>query len=269
MFTFKCLIDTYQIAWSFELVKSFHRILFIYQVESLKMKKSLLVLALAAAFAPTLAFAEAGDWVVRIRAADVVPDEKSKLGAVSAANGLGAFLGAGSHLTVDSNVIPELDISYYITKNIAAELILAVGTRHDVAIAGNSLGALGNQPLGSVNVLPPTLTGQWHFNPDQTIDPYLGAGVNYTHSFDNNLATTAVAPGLPIRIKQNMFGVVGQAGVDFNLPGGWLINADVKYVTMKTKVLVEATAAGAPGWTKIDSLKINPWVFGIGIGHKF
>lgn len=228
------------------------------------MKKSLLVLALAAAFAPTLAFAEAGDWVVRVRAAHVSPDESSKLGAVSAGAGLGAVIGPTAKLSVGNNTIPELDISYYVTKNVAVELILATGTRHDVSIVGNT-GALGNQPLGSVNLLPPTLTGQWHFNPDQTIDPYLGAGVNYTHSFDRNLATTAVVPGLPIKIKQNMFGVVGQAGVDVNLKDGWLINADVKYVTMKTSVLVDAGA----GFTKIDNLKINPWVFGIGIGKKF
>jgi len=226
------------------------------------MKKSLVVLALAAAFAPALAQAEAGDWVVRVRAADVAPNESSKLGAVSGAAGLVANISAGSALTVDNNVIPELDISYYFTKNIAVELILALGTRHDVNIVGNT-GALGNQNLGSVNLLPPTLTAQWHFNPDQTIDPYIGAGVNYTRSMDNGLATTAVA-ALPIRIERNMFGLVGQAGVDVNLKDGWLINADVKYVTMKTDVEVLAGT-----WTKIDDLKINPWVFGIGIGKKF
>jgi outer membrane protein len=41
---------------------------------------------------------------------------------------------ANAELRVDSNTIPELDLSYYITKNIAAELILALGTRHDVSV---------------------------------------------------------------------------------------------------------------------------------------
>jgi outer membrane protein len=236
-------------------------------VESLKMKKSLLVLALAAAFAPALAQAEAGDWVVRIRAVDVAPNESSDLGKISGGAGLGTpgagAINAGAELTVDSNVIPELDISYYFTKNIAAELILALGTRHDVNIAGNT-GALGNQNLGSVNMLPPTLTAQWHFMPDQTFDPYVGAGLNYTHSFDHSL--TANPGGIPIRIDRNMFGFVAQAGFDVNLKDGWLINADVKYVTMNTDVEAQL----APNtWTKIDDLDINPWVFGIGIGKKF
>jgi outer membrane protein len=230
------------------------------------MKKTLLVLALAAAFAPALAQAEAGDWVVRIRAVDVAPNESSDLGKISGDAGLGTpgagAISAGAALTVDNNVIPELDISYYFTKNIAAELILALGTRHDVNIANNT-GTLGNQNLGSVNMLPPTLTAQWHFMPDQTFDPYVGAGVNYTHSFDHNLTASGV---VPIRIDRNMFGFVAQAGFDVNLKDGWLINADVKYVTMNTDVEAQL----APNtWTKIDDLDINPWVFGIGIGKKF
>jgi outer membrane protein len=213
------------------------------------MKKTILAAALVAAFAPTFAFAEAGDWVVRARVVDVNPDVSSKLDTTTA-------LFPGSKLNVDDNVIPELDISYYITKNIAAELILALGTRHDVNIEGAA-----PAKLGSVNVLPPTLTAQWHFNPDQTIDPYLGAGLNYTHSFDKSLNLGAV----PIEVDRNMFGFVAQAGVDINLKDGWLINADVKYITMNTDVKANLGA----GFVKIDDLDINPWVFGIGIGKKF
>ena len=232
------------------------------------MKKSLLVVAMLSVFAPMLAQAEAGDIVVRMRVAYVNPDESSKLGSVSAAAGstYSNLMSADSKLSVGNNTIPELDISYYFTKNIAAELILATGTRHDVSIVSNS-GDLLNQPLGSVNILPPTLTAQWHFNPDQMIDPYIGAGVNYTHSFDRNLATTAVAAGKAIHIDQDMFGVVAQAGVDINLGSGWLINADVKYVTMNTNV--NLTLDNGATWTKIDDLDINPWIFGVGIGKKF
>jgi len=229
------------------------------------MKKTVVALLLAAAFAPTLAMAEAGDIVVRVRVANVNPDEDSKLGSQSAKVGLGAVLGAGSALAVDSNTIPEVDFSYYITKNIAAELILAVGTRHDVSITKNGLGALGNQNLGSVNLLPPTLTAQWHFLPDQTVDPYVGAGVNYTRSMDNSLATSKVVPGLQIRTERNMFGPAIQAGVDVNLKDGWMINADVKKVWISTDVKVNAGA----GYVKIDSLDLDPWVFGLGVGKRF
>ncbi len=234
------------------------------------MKKTLLAVALAAAvFAPIAAQAEAGDWVVRARAVNVAPNEDSKLGKTVNQNvGLGAtVMSPGAELAVSDKVIPELDISYYFTKNIAAELILAVGTRHNVSIQGDALATVGNQGLGSVNLLPPTLTAQWHFNPDQMIDPYVGAGINYTIMLDRNLKVSrGPLAGTKIKIDSDSWGPALQAGVDINLKDGWLINADVKYVWLDTDVKLN-TPAGA--WTKIDSLDINPWVVGIGIGKKF
>ena len=231
------------------------------------MKKSLLVVALLSAFAPVLAQAEAGDIVVRLRTAYVNPDEKSRLAETVNALVPGAMT-AGANLAVGNNTIPELDISYYITKNIAAELILAAGTRHNVSIVGDSVNLIGNQDLGRVNLLPPTLTAQWHFNPDQTIDPYIGAGFNYTNSLDRNLVFASGAySGDEIKIDRSMFGLVAQAGVDINLGSGWLINADVKYVDVNTDVKMRANSSAA--WVKIDKLDINPWIFGVGIGKRF
>ncbi len=62
-------------------------------------------------------------------------------------------------------------------------------------------------------------------------------------------------------------GTALQAGVDINLKDGWLINADVKYAWLDTDV--KAQLAPGAAWTKIDSLNIDPWVIGIGIGKKF
>ncbi len=233
------------------------------------MKKTLLVLALAGVFSPMLAHAEAGDWVLRGRVVHVAPNESSDLGSTVNANvGAGAtVMSPGAKLNVDSNTIPEIDISYYFTKNIAAELILAVGTRHDVSIKGDSLATVGNQALGSVNLLPPVLTVQWHFNPDSKIDPYVGAGVNFTRFMDRSLTFSSGAlNGTAIRLDSTSFGLAAQAGVDINLENGWLLNADVKYVQISTDVKAN-TAANT--WTKIDSLDIDPWVFGIGFGKKF
>ena len=229
------------------------------------MKKTLVALAVAAALVPSLAMAEAGDIVVRLRATHIAPDESSKLGVQTDATGLTSGTAAqlyGSstaELRVDSNTIPELDLSYYITKNIAAELILALGTRHDVTVTP---GAAAAKNLGSVNLLPPTLTAQWHFNPDQTFDPYVGAGVSYVRAMDNGLQAEA---GLPIRISRNSFGPAIQAGFDYNLENKWLINFDVKKIWFDTKV--EGNAGS--GWKKIDQLDVDPWVVSVGFGKKF
>lgn len=233
------------------------------------MKKTLLSLAVLAAISPTAVYAEAGDWVVRVRAVNVSPNEDSDLGKTLNAN-IAPVMSPGAELAVSDKVIPELDISYYFTKNIAAELILATGTRHNVRIKDDALATVGNQDLGSVNLLPPTLTAQWHFNPDQKIDPYIGVGVNYTLFLDKRLKVNKgpLAGSHKIKVDSDSFGFALQAGVDINLDNGWLLNADVKYVTLDTDVELKGpVTAGA--WVKIDDLDINPWVVGIGIGKKF
>ena len=227
------------------------------------MKKTLLAILMASAFAPAVAMAEQGDWVVRLRAANINPDEDSNLSATVGATTL------TGELTVDSNTIPEFDISYYVTKNIAVELILAFGSKHDVnltksALNGASTPAL-NENLGEVNVLPPTLTVQWHFNPDQMIDPYVGAGVNYTRFMDKNLKHSV---GGDIDVDRNSFGLALQAGVDINLKDGWLLNADVKKLWIDTDVHFSHGNGLFPK-RKIDSLDIDPWVFAVGFGKKF
>ena len=231
------------------------------------MKKSLIALAVAAALVPSLAMAEAGDIVVRLRATHINPDESSKLGektdATYSSGTAQAFYGdPHANLKVDSNTIPELDVSYYFTKNIAAELILALGSKHDVDVSSQNA---VNRKLGEVNLLPPTLTLQWHFNPDQMFDPYVGAGVSYVRAMDNGLSANTSSASYPIRIDRNNWGAALQAGLDVNLENRWLVNFDVKKIFVDTDVKLNYDGS----YKKIDNLDIDPWVVSIGFGKKF
>lgn len=205
------------------------------------------------------AYADDNPWMVRGRVLAVLPDEGADLSVGNAALAGGVDIG--------DQYVPELDITYFFTKNIAAELILAV-TPHDVdAVNVTVPGALDNATvdLGDVWLLPPTLTLQYHFDTGTQFKPYVGAGVNATFFFDEDQGS--VADGIDY---DPSFGGALQVGVDYDLdgqPGGWLLNADIKKVWINTDVTVDfSSALGATVDADVD---INPTVVGIGFGYKF
>ena len=205
------------------------------------------------------AYADDNPWMVRGRVIAVLPDEGADLSVGNAALAGGVDIG--------DQYVPELDITYIFTKNIAAELILAV-TPHDVdAVIVTVPGAHDNATvdLGDVWLLPPTLTLQYHFDTGTQFKPYVGVGVNATFFFDEDQGS--VADGIDY---DPSFGGALQVGVDYDLdgqPGGWLLNADIKKVWINTDVTVDfSSALGATVDADVD---INPTVVGIGFGYKF
>ena len=237
------------------------------------MKKTILNLSIAAVLLQPMIYindvnAEKGDFVVRVRATNISPDEDSDLyDETQKSTGLASTLygaNSGAELSVESNTIPEIDFSYYWTKNFATELILAIGSRHDVSVVGSS----GNidKDLGSVNLLPPTLTGQWHFRPDQSFDPYIGAGISYVRAMDNRLEDHV--NNLSIRIDRNRLAPVLQIGADINLESNWMVNVDLKKFWYNTDDETKG-AATSYNWVKIDDLDVDPWVSSIGVGYRF
>ncbi len=208
------------------------------------------VLALGVALTASSAYAadsgfrtkQAGDWLVRGRVASVIPSDGGDI-LTRAGN-----TDTGLDVTdVTTSVIPELDVSYFFTKNIAAEMIFGT-TPHKVK-------ATGGIDVGETWVLPPVLTLQYHFMPDNRISPYVGAGVNYTMFFgekDKDLS------GFKIH---GDWGWALQAGVDYALSGAWSLNLDVK------KVFVEPEARTST--LKVDDVNLNPWIVGVGVGYRF
>lgn len=215
------------------------------------MKTTLLAAAAAVAvtgFAAPTAFADQGDWLFRLRAITVQPDESADITPI------------GGDADIDTSVVPELDITYFFTDKIAAELILGV-TPHDVSAVGTSL---GDVDLGDVTLLPPTLTLQYHFNPDGQIRPYAGVGVNYTLFFDESLPSNTVLDSIDY---DPSFGLALQVGADYALNETWFLNVDLKKVWINTEVTVDGTTnLGAVVNADVD---IDPWIFGVGIGFKY
>ncbi len=186
---------------------------------------------------PAMAQEANSPWLVRVRGLAVIPDEDATVTPI------------GGSVAIDEAYVPELDISYFFTDNIAAELILAT-TKHDV------MATTGPTDLGDVWLLPPTLTLQYHFLPHDDISPYVGAGVNYTFFYNTNTPA-----GISIDYD-NSFGWALQAGADLKLTDHWVANIDVKKIFLDTDVSINGGAITA----KVD---IDPWIVGFGFGYRF
>lgn len=202
------------------------------------MKRQLVALAAVAALSPLAAQAQdSGDWIVRARAVSLSSENNDD---------------TGLDLSVNDKVIPEVDISYFLSPNLALELILTYPQKHDVKSAGAKIGSLKH--------LPPTLTAQYHFTGLSGWRPYVGLGLNYTHLSDVNW-DPEVEAALQPSLKKDSFGLAAQIGADVPVGGGWLLNVDVKKVQIGTEV----SSFGA----KVGDFKVDPWLVSVGFGKRF
>jgi len=182
----------------------------------------------------------AGHFQVRLRGAAVVPDPSATISI--------AGVNIGGTTKVSDSFVPEADLTYFITDNIAVEAI-AAATKHTVrnSVAGT---------VSSVWLLPPTITAQYHFDPNGPIRPYVGAGINYTVFYDPHSA-------LPNIGFKNSFGWTLQAGADVPVGDGpYFLNFDVKKVFIGTHIR-------AAGGVVQASARLNPWIIGAGLGLRF
>lgn len=199
--------------------------------------------------APAAAGSESGNFLVRVQGTVVDPDSSADVFAG------GPLVGADAE--VDTEVLPTLTLTYFLNKNLALELFCCFAK-----LEADGKGTLTGQDLGDFWVFPPALTLQYHFDNFGGFKPYVGAGVQYIHFFNEGRsgATSAVS-GARIDLD-DAFGFTLQAGVDISLGGGWYLNADVK----KTWIDTDASWKGTPVTADVE---IDPWIYSVGLGYRF
>lgn len=198
------------------------------------MKKTLLAAAALCALTSGSAMAQTeGPWLVRARAVHLDSANKDN-------TGLG--------LSINNKTLAEIDISYFFTPNIAAELVLTVPQKQDVtsSVAGY---------LGTLKHLPPSLLLQYHFTQFGGFKPYIGAGINYTRFSSVSLLNGAAD------VQRNSFGGALQVGFDIPLNKQWSLNFDVKKLYLNADVYVGGVNQG--------NFKVDPVLVGVGLGYRF
>lgn len=194
--------------------------------------KKMIVLAALAACGLGAVQAQESPWMVRVRATHLDMANKDS-------TGLG--------LTVNNKTIPEFDVSYFFSPNLAAELILTVPQKQTVSSQGAEIGTFKH--------LPPTLLMQYHWTGLQGFKPYVGVGINYTDISKVNILSGQAT------LEKDSWGGALQLGVDVPLDKNWSINLDVKKLYLQTDVYVGGANAG--------TLRLNPVAASIGVGYRF
>jgi outer membrane protein len=197
---------------------------------------------------------------VRLRAVGVITSSGGILQTVPG----GTFV-SGGFKTSDS-VIPELDVSYFLTKNIALEAVCCV-SYNKVYLSGGTIAP--NQQAASTWLFPPTVLVQYHWTDFGHFQPYVGVGVNYTVYFHQH----AAEPLLNTVGIQSSWGVAGQIGFDYMIDDHWGFNFDVKKILMNPHVYGTVAAPSVtpyPGSVSISGqANISPWLIGAGITYRF
>ena len=242
------------------------------------MRTPLLALAVASglfgALAATAALADNGssDWndgpfQLRLRGVYFHPDAGNDAFALQSCPKVTPCLSyyGKDQIKLDSEFYPELSGEYYFTEHLSTELAIALPTKVKYKLSGND--------IGSEKLMPNTWTLKYAFNTPDAFRPYLGAGVHYTNISSQHLVV-GPAPGagtVPVgyapsalSTSNSKFGWVGQAGFDVRFARSWFFNADARYLGN-----LDPDVNYAAGGAKLTNLKIDPWLFSVGIGYRF
>lgn len=187
------------------------------------------------------AIAQENPWMVRVRATNLNWENGQSTAAIQPG-------GSGLDVKAKNKTIPEVDVTYFFSKNIAAELVLSYPQRVEITAVSGS--------LGTVTALPPTLLAQYHFTQFGPLKPYVGAGINYTRFGSRELSTAGT-----FSVEKSSIGYAAQIGADYMLTKNWGINLDVKYIQIKTDVLSAGVSAG--------TLDLSPIATSVGVTYKF
>ncbi|MCP5466144.1 MAG: OmpW family outer membrane protein [Steroidobacteraceae bacterium] len=184
----------------------------------------------------TTAVAEQGDWLVRVGASVIDPKSDN------------LTLAPLTTLQVDEEVQPTFDVTYMFRNRWGVELLASTVWDHGLFVKSPA----GTAGFGRVRHLPPTLSLQYHFNPDGRVRPYAGVGVNYTRFSGERPATLEL---------DNSVGPAAQLGVDFGLNDKWFLNVSARYIDIDTDAKL--------GGTKLGKVEVDPFVYGLHVGYKF
>lgn len=192
------------------------------------------IVAATLALTTGAAQAASGDWLIRAGVHNVDPK-------------------SNNHPIVKADDAPSLTVSgtYFFTDNIAVEVLGAYPFTHDVQLKADG------SEVAEITHLPPTVSVQYHFAPEATIRPYIGAGLNYTFFYDEK--TKGALTGTKLSLD-NSFGIAAEVGVDFAVNNDWAVNLNARWMDIDSDARLDGADLG--------TVEVDPMVYGVMITRK-
>lgn len=228
------------------------------------MKTSRLIpvaLALLGFIATPVLAAEPGTWTL-----------KGGVGVVDPKNRNLSFELEGDSLRIDVDSATSLALSatYMFTENWGFEILGAWPFDHDIKLAAVAGGQAGAARIASTKQLPPTFSGVYHFAPDATFQPYIGAGLNWTTFFDTSVVSELAAEGISDIDLDDSFGLATVIGGDWMINDNMLLSIEARWINIETDATLKGDLfADVGGSASIGTVKIDPWVYAINLGYRF
>ncbi|MBL1268249.1 MAG: outer membrane beta-barrel protein [Halomonas sp.] len=148
---------------------------------------------------------------------------------------------AGDSLSVDEARGLTYGVGYLFTDKVGIELNSSEEFEHDLSVSGADAGSIDRLPINLlVNYYP--LGGL-----DSRVQPYVGAGLNYTHF-------SSEPSGLSV---DESYGAIGQVGVDLAVTDNVMLNGYASYADVNADINVGG---------EVD---IEPVTIGGGVTYRF
>ncbi|MFJ3315926.1 OmpW family protein [Herbaspirillum huttiense] len=160
--------------------------------------------------------------------------------------------------SASSNNAMAFGVVYHFDEHWSAELALGLPPTTTLTGSG-TLSSAGT--LGKVKYGPAVLSVRYVFFKQSLVQPYIGAGINYTHVFSSQ---DGFVQGLKTR---SAFGPVLQVGVSVPLKEHWSLVLDVKKIWASTTATGTLPALG--GSSATADVRLDPLVSTVALSYRF
>jgi outer membrane protein OmpA-like peptidoglycan-associated protein len=202
------------------------------------MKKSAFLALLAAGvLAASTASAAQQPWIVKGGLGYLMP--KSSVGTVD--------FGTGKlDVEVDDGWGFVFSVGYMFDEHWALEVLASSPFSHDITIKGAG--------EAETDLLPPTVSALYYFNPGGRARPYLGAGINFTEFFNEDPDELHLGGSV---------GPAAAAGLDFMFTRHWFATLDLRWIYVDTEVKADGSQKD------YGHLQLNPLLASVMVGYRF